>query len=601
VVLDLSQEPPGATGAVELEQWHLTTGFRFLGVRIAVLHPGPGERSLAAWWRAVGEARRQRRHMLVLLGLVPAINEAVPALIAQLLTDPMLGTAQPRFADPATDRLWPLPPYEGPVEGISRACLPRLPESVITAELLACCMVIRREVVAAMEPPQNVSSSVGALMCELIRARRRGFRNVVANRVVVPCNLDPGELYPGLTAADDERVREYFPDAEIATGENRELFARQLEPLLSVAYPGEDKRRLLLDCRGLAALHNGTSQCVLGVLDALAELRPDWAIHVQSSPEASTFHDLPGRYPMLTHHLGPLSGAYAAILLLNQPWSMEHIAELHRHALLIGFNILDTIGWDILYVGPAKLDRTWRFTSRHSDILTFISDYSRERFRRRFPLAPRVRDEVVYLSLAADEQRIEDVLDAPIGDHVVLFGNAYAHKGLQPAIRLLASAFPFHRFVAFGTTGRTPPNVRALPSGATDATELHRLVATARAIVYPSFYEGFGLPVLEGLAYGRPVLVRTSPLWAEIAAHSRFEGRLIEFEDDTALIERLGNLLAGQDVASLPFGAALIPEEQPFRWRDAAAALLRLVDEQLRTADTSHWQARAECLRLAGL
>jgi glycosyltransferase involved in cell wall biosynthesis len=44
------------------------------------------------------------------------------------------------------------------------------------------------------------------------------------------------------------------------------------------------------------------------------------------------------------------------------------------------------------------------------------------------------------------------------------------------------------------------------------------LYSNARALVFPSLYEGFGLPVLEGLAAGCPVLCSDLPVFSEIGA-----------------------------------------------------------------------------------
>lgn len=50
----------------------------------------------------------------------------------------------------------------------------------------------------------------------------------------------------------------------------------------------------------------------------------------------------------------------------------------------------------------------------------------------------------------------------------------------------------------------------------TDA-ELHALLQSARALVYPSLYEGFGLPVLEGFAAGLPVISSKTTSIPEVA------------------------------------------------------------------------------------
>lgn len=58
--------------------------------------------------------------------------------------------------------------------------------------------------------------------------------------------------------------------------------------------------------------------------------------------------------------------------------------------------------------------------------------------------------------------------------------------------------------------------------------ELENLYANAIAFVYPSLYEGFGMPILEAYSYGCPVLVNNKSCFPEIAG-----GAAIYFEADS--------------------------------------------------------------------
>jgi glycosyltransferase involved in cell wall biosynthesis len=61
------------------------------------------------------------------------------------------------------------------------------------------------------------------------------------------------------------------------------------------------------------------------------------------------------------------------------------------------------------------------------------------------------------------------------------------------------------------------------PDGYVDEVEKVRLLASCRALVHVSRFEGFGLPVLEGLAHGAPVLCSDLPPHREIAGeHAEF-------------------------------------------------------------------------------
>jgi glycosyltransferase involved in cell wall biosynthesis len=136
----------------------------------------------------------------------------------------------------------------------------------------------------------------------------------------------------------------------------------------------------------------------------------------------------------------------------------------------------------------------------------------------------------------------------------------------------------------------------AMLSGQIDEAVLHRLMATARVIVFPSFYEGFGMPVVEGLAYGRTVLVRQSSLWNEIASQLRLPGQLATFDSATALVEVVGRTLAGLPLNALPQGTALRATDSPLRWRDCAQRMIRLAEQRLSVADGTRWQEREEAL-----
>lgn len=73
---------------------------------------------------------------------------------------------------------------------------------------------------------------------------------------------------------------------------------------------------------------------------------------------------------------------------------------------------------------------------------------------------------------------------------------------------------------------RSPPlEATVLETGPVDDRLLARLMAGARALLMPSFTEGFGLPVAEALAAGVPVIA------SDIPAHREIAGTVPEFLD----------------------------------------------------------------------
>ena len=70
-----------------------------------------------------------------------------------------------------------------------------------------------------------------------------------------------------------------------------------------------------------------------------------------------------------------------------------------------------------------------------------------------------------------------------------------------------------------------------------DDADLCRLYNQAAAFVYPSLYEGFGIPLLEAMACGCPIIASQIPSTAEVAADCPIyfaatdEGSLLEAMD----------------------------------------------------------------------
>ena len=127
----------------------------------------------------------------------------------------------------------------------------------------------------------------------------------------------------------------------------------------------------------------------------------------------------------------------------------------------------------------------------------------------------------------------------------VSVGSVRPHKNLArllQAFALVADRLP-HELVFAGLAARHGEHLQwleTLPSfvrprvhfaGHMEDAELRALVARADALVFPSLYEGFGLPALEAMAAGCPVLASSAASLPEVcgsAAAAYFEPGSVE-------------------------------------------------------------------------
>jgi glycosyltransferase involved in cell wall biosynthesis len=113
---------------------------------------------------------------------------------------------------------------------------------------------------------------------------------------------------------------------------------------------------------------------------------------------------------------------------------------------------------------------------------------------------------------------------------------------------------------------RSPRRNSILRLGYVSSADKHSLLAACEVLVYPSLYEGFGLPVLEGMAMAKPVITSNISSMLEVAG----DGALTIDPTDTRQIqESLERLLSDPDLRKL-VGEKGRRQAGKFTWRRTA-------------------------------
>ena len=241
-------------------------------------------------------------------------------------------------------------------------------------------------------------------------------------------------------------------------------------------------------------------------------------------------------------------------------------------------------------------------------------------YRRWNARAVRLADRVVVPSraTAADVERlfpaarnkleviaeaVDDFSDGPIGPlsgavahlasqpYLLSMGNTKLHKDLPtlllafselahsiPDLRLLLVGAEPSGYLDAGPAGvAAETRSRVAFTGRVDDTELRALYAGAAAFVFPSQYEGFGLPPLEAMASGTPVIVSNSSSIPEVVGDA---GLLVDPFDQAAIRDAMLRLIDDKALCAT-LAARGIDRARGFSWARCASTTREVYERVL--------------------
>lgn len=143
---------------------------------------------------------------------------------------------------------------------------------------------------------------------------------------------------------------------------------------------------------------------------------------------------------------------------------------------------------------------------------------------------------------------------------------AFHEAGLDDTVLVLTGAKDPKVFGNLSIAGGD--GVRAV--GFVSDSELRALYEHALALIFPSYYEGFGLPPLEAMTCGCPVIISRQPALLELCG----EAALTCDADDAGAIAHHMRALAADAALRRWLAAAGLARARQFTWEAAARSLL---------------------------
>ena len=316
--------------------------------------------------------------------------------------------------------------------------------------------------------------------------------------------------------------------------------------------------------------------------------------HIVPVPLASRYFRIAWEQTML-----PVLARRARLDVLHSPhYTMPFAAGC---ASVVSFHDMTFFLYPQVHRAYKKLFFTYmmRFSARHAGAIIAISESTRDDVLRILKLEPRKVFTVVYgidriFQPLRDEAMFAEVrqkYNLP-PQYILYVGNLEPRKNLPTLLRafarLVQKGLP-HSLVLAGSRGWMDSDIfstvqelglgaRVLFPGYCPQPELPALYGAASLFVYPSLYEGFGLPVLEALACGVPVITSNVSSMPEVAGDAAL---LVDPHNVDELADKMEGVL--EDAALRERLSCAGPERaRAFRWERTARETLAVYERAAR-------------------
>lgn len=360
--------------------------------------------------------------------------------------------------------------------------------------------------------------------------------------------------------------------------------------------------RVAVDCRLMYYRRAGIAQYTRRLVQALAQEMPDQPAELSillDRRDADTTWVPEGvkvrRVRTPAHHRMeqttlPLELALARIDVLH---GTDFIAPRGRYKKVITIHDLYFMEHpEVMSPAGARYYGQVGLSSQRADRIIAVSNYTRREILRLLPGVPEQKVSTIYEG-AEDPQRPASDLQSPIATvqwptenlkakiqntrYALFVGTFEPRKNLPTLLRALKELPVDVKLVVVGERGWGNQKLtklvdelgvkdRVIFAGRLTDSELDAAYRAARLLVFPSLSEGFGLPVLEAMARGTPVVCSNAGALPEVAG----DAALLHDPLDAAALARMLRMMWSIDPVNADYARRGKERAPQFTWAKAA-------------------------------
>lgn len=299
---------------------------------------------------------------------------------------------------------------------------------------------------------------------------------------------------------------------------------------------------------------------------------------------------------------------HAVLFYLWFEWSIPFLLKKYKADLFLSLDGLCSLSTKVPtclvmhdlafehYPQHLKLSHRWylqhyspKFARKAKRIVT-VSEYSKQDIAKRYRINPERIDVTynganpAYKPLDYDDREAVKAEFAGGNEYFVFAGALHPRKNVvallqafikfkrrqRTPIKLVIVGRMAWKFEELAELRETMPfKEDVIWPGYLDVDQLSRVIGAAYALIYPSLFEGFGIPILESLKCGVPAVVSNTSSMPEVAGNAAL---LVDPTDVDDIAAKMGQIYK-DEVLRNRLVAAAGPQSDKFDWDRSAEQL----------------------------
>lgn len=318
----------------------------------------------------------------------------------------------------------------------------------------------------------------------------------------------------------------------------------------SLLLRGSLTKSVLISFYDFPLMYNGTTEYGILFLDNLStSFRNRYAISILANKEACSFHNLE-KFGFPIFFPEDIEGRLFDICFVpRQIFSFRHLFLINRASPRIVASFLDIIALRCQYLSDHSLKILWATSLRYFQKIICISESVKSDILCFFDLLSLDIDKfaVIYLGRENSSGEVPTANRTHNPPYYLVIGNSFKHKAVFECLVAIGRSNLQCQFVVLGANPVAysfldgDKRFRFVESGFLDVPTVESLYSEAVSLIFPSQYEGFGLPILKAVKYGKRMILASSAVNHEITSLIKDgDGHFLffdKFEDIPRIIE----------------------------------------------------------------